>query len=54
MNGPAHYGLAVNSDTITLEKKPWIAPVAMKVEGPEEIALIHKGGQEMQWQVVDC
>lgn len=54
LNGPAHYGLEPNTDTITLEKRPWIAPVAMKVEGPEEIALCHKGGQEMAWQVVEC
>ena len=54
LNGPKHYGLHPNADTITLEKKPWIAPVAMKVEGPEEIALCHKGGETIEWQVVEC
>ncbi len=54
LNGPKHYGLHPNADTITLEKKPWVAPVAMKVEGPEEIALCHKGGETIEWQVVDC
>ena len=54
LNGPKHYGLHPNADTITLEKKPWVAPVAMKVEGPEEIALCHKGGETIEWQVVEC
>ena len=53
LNGPRHYGLEPNKDTITLEKRPWTVPVAMKVEGPDEMALIHKGGHAMSWQVVE-
>ena len=53
LNGPKHYGLPPNEDTITLEKRPWVAPVAMKVEGPDELALIHKGGETIDWQVVE-
>ena len=53
LNGPKHYGLPPNDSTITLEKKPWIAPVAMKAEGLDEMALIHKGGETVEWQVVE-
>ena len=52
LNGPRHYGLPPNADTITLEKRPWTAPVAMKVEGPDEMAMIYKGGETIAWQVV--
>ena len=53
LNGPAHYGLAPNRDTITLEKRPWVVPAAMRVEGADEMAIIHKGGETMTWQVVE-
>ena len=53
LNGPKHYGLKPNDSTITLEKKSWTAPVAMKVEGADELALIHKGGETIEWQVVE-
>jgi dihydroorotase len=53
LNGPAHYGLPPNEDTITLERSAWTAPAEMKVEGPEERALIYKGGEEIEWRVVD-
>ena len=52
LNGPAHYGLKPNEETITLEKKPWVAPGEVKVEGPDERALIYRGGETLQWQVV--
>ena len=53
LNGPKHYGLHPNADTITLEKRPWTAPVAMKVEGLDEMAMIYKGGETIAWQVVE-
>ena len=53
VNGPNHYGLPLNEDTITLEKKPWVAPAAMHVEGPDEMAVIYKGGETIEWQVVE-
>ncbi|MFM1813952.1 MAG: dihydroorotase, partial [Pseudomonadota bacterium] len=34
LNGPAHYGLPPNTETITLEKKPWVAPEGVAVPGP--------------------
>jgi len=52
LNGPAHYGLPPNEETITLEKKPWVVPEEIKVAGPDEHALIHHGGETIQWQVV--
>jgi dihydroorotase len=52
LNGPKHYGLAPNEDTITLEKAPWVPPEDVKVPGPDERALIYRGGETLQWQVV--
>jgi dihydroorotase len=52
LNGPRHYGLAPNTETITLERSAWTAPADMKVEGPEERALIHRGGETIPWRVV--
>ncbi|HXJ00805.1 MAG TPA: dihydroorotase, partial [Micropepsaceae bacterium] len=51
LNGPKHYRLAPNSETITLERTVWTAPEEMKVNGPEERALIHRGGEQIQWKV---
>ncbi|HWG04655.1 MAG TPA: dihydroorotase, partial [Beijerinckiaceae bacterium] len=52
LNGPRHYGLPVNDETITLERVSWTAPEEMKVEGPEERALIYRGGETIRWRVV--
>lgn len=51
LNGPAHYGLPPNSSTVTLEKKNWTAPEEVRVEGVEERALVHRGGETIQWSV---
>jgi dihydroorotase len=52
LNGPAHYGLKPNDETVTLERRPWVAPEEIKVAGPDERALIYRGGETLQWQVV--
>jgi dihydroorotase len=52
LNGPKHYGLPPNTETITLEKTNWTAPEELKVDGPEERALIHRGGESIPWKVV--
>ena len=52
LNGPKHYGLQPNDETITLERKSWVVPEDIKVLGPEENALIYRGGETLQWQVV--
>ena len=45
LNGPKHYGLPPNAETITLERAPWTAPEEIEVEGPEERALVYRGGE---------
>ena len=52
LNGPKHYRLPPNGETITLERIAWTAPEDVKVEGPEERALVHRGGESIQWKVV--
>jgi dihydroorotase len=52
LNGPRHYGLPPNEETITLEKTPWVPAEEVKVPGPDERALIYRGGETLQWQVV--
>jgi len=52
LNGPKHYRLPANTETITLEKMSWTAPEDVRVDGPEGRALIHRGGEQIQWKVV--
>ena len=40
LNGPKHYRLPPNEDTVTLEKSPWTAPTEVKVAGADERALV--------------
>jgi dihydroorotase len=51
LNGPRHYKLPPNTDTITLEKTSWTAPEEVKVEGPDERALVYRGGETIEWRV---
>jgi dihydroorotase len=53
LNGPKHYRLPPNKDTITLERTPWTAPEDVKVDGPDERALVHRGGETIEWKVVE-
>jgi len=52
LNGPKHYRLPANSETITLERTTWTAPSEIKINGPEDRALVHRGGETIQWKVV--
>jgi len=52
LNGPRHYGLEPNRETITLERSSWIAPEEVKVDGPDERALVFRGGETIEWKVV--
>ena len=54
LNGPKHYHLPPNEETITLERSPWTAPEEVKVEGPEERALVYRGGEAIEWRVVSA
>ena len=49
--GPAHYRLPPNAETITLERAGWTAPKDIRIEGPEERALVHRGGEAIPWKV---
>jgi dihydroorotase len=54
LNGPKHYHLPPNEETITLERSPWTAPKEVKVDGPDERALIYRGGETIEWRVVSA
>ncbi len=54
LNGPRHYGLPVNEETITLSRAPWTAPEAVEVPGPDERALVYRGGETIPWRVVSA
>lgn len=49
-NGPDFYGMARNSDTITLQKKVWTGPQALDF-GDSSVVPV-KAGESMEWQVV--
>jgi dihydroorotase len=53
LNGPAHYRLPVNEDSIVLEKLPWTAPAEVKVTGGDERALVYRGGETIEWRVAE-
>jgi dihydroorotase len=52
LNGAKHYRMPPNEETITLEKTPWTAPEEIKVPGPDERALVYRGGETIAWKVV--
>jgi dihydroorotase len=52
MHGPAHYGLPPNEGTLTLEKRAWTPPEEIAVAGADERALVHHGGDRLEWQVI--
>jgi dihydroorotase len=47
--GPAFYGLPVNTDSITLVKKPWTAPSSLSFAGKTVTPL--RANEEIQWQI---
>jgi dihydroorotase len=53
LNGPRHYRMPPNQETITLERWPWTAPAEVSVEGPDERALVYRGGETIAWRVVE-
>ncbi len=54
LNGPKHYHLPPNEETITLERSSWTAPEEVKVDGPDERALVYRGGETIEWRVVSA
>jgi dihydroorotase len=51
LNGPAHYKLPPNRRKLTLERTGWTAPEEIEVAGPEERALVYRGGETIPWKV---
>ncbi len=54
LNGPGHYGLSPNAETITLERSTWTAPQQVLVDGPDERAYVYRGGEAIEWRVVSA
>jgi dihydroorotase len=52
LNGPKHYRLPPNEERITLEKASWVAPAEVTIDGPDEKALVYRGGETIEWKVV--
>ncbi len=52
LNGPRHYALPINDDTITIESSPWTAPEEVRIEAPEPSALVYRGGESIEWRVI--
>eukprot|EP00539_Tryblionella_compressa_P001002 CAMPEP_0178743628 /NCGR_PEP_ID=MMETSP0744-20121128/6308_1 /TAXON_ID=913974 /ORGANISM="Nitzschia punctata, Strain CCMP561" /LENGTH=355 /DNA_ID=CAMNT_0020396647 /DNA_START=227 /DNA_END=1294 /DNA_ORIENTATION=+ len=48
--GADHYGIARNTSTITLEKKPWKVPMTYEF-GADTVTPL-KAGEEVEWQIV--
>jgi dihydroorotase len=53
LNGPLHYGLPANVESITLERSTWTAPEEIRIDGPEGRALVYRGGEQIEWRVAD-
>jgi len=49
-NGPDFYGIARNSDTITLEKKTWSVPATLGLG--DDVVVPLKANEEMDWSVI--
>ena len=50
LNGPRHYGLPANEETITLTRAPWTAPIEVPVNETDH-ALVYRGGERIPWKV---
>ncbi len=50
LNGPRHYGLPPNAQTLTLERTTWTAPEQVLIDGPEKKALVFRGGEVIEWR----
>jgi dihydroorotase len=50
LNGPAFYGLPVNSGTITLKREAWTLPAAVQYGETELVPL--NGGEQVNWKML--
>ena len=46
------YRLPPSGERITLEKIAWTAPEEVKIEGPDEKALVYRSWETIEWKVV--
>ena len=51
LSGPAFYGLAPSSDTITLRRRPWSVPASYPYLG--EDPLVPRAGEQVSWKLVE-
>ena len=52
LHGPAFYGLPANTETVTIEKTPWLAPGPVKIQDEGETILPFLSGEEISWKIV--
>ena len=50
LNGPQFYGLPVNTDTVTLQRKPWTVPES--VTAGDDVLIPFLAGETLNWSVV--
>ncbi len=51
LNGPRHYGLPVNEQTVTLTRADWETPKDAPVDGPEVRVAAYRGGETIPWRM---
>ena len=54
LNGPAFYGLPPNDATMTLERKPFDVPSAVKVDGLDETLRPFLAGESLSWSFINA
>mgnify|MGYP003694650445 CR=1 FL=1 len=52
LNGPSIIGCRPTRNGSRSRSRPWTAPEEVKVEGPDEKALVYRGGETIEWKVV--
>ncbi|HMZ30428.1 MAG TPA: amidohydrolase family protein, partial [Thauera aminoaromatica] len=52
LNGPAFYGLAPSSDTITLRREPWSVPASYPYLGEDPLVPL-RAGEQVGWKLVE-
>jgi len=53
INGPVFYGLSSNDATMTLERKAFDVPLAVKVNGLDETLRPFLAGESLSWRLID-
>lgn len=52
LNGPKFYGLPVNEDTITLERRPYVIPAELPIAGEGKLVPF-MAGETLPWSIVE-